>query len=482
MKFRTYLVIMQPPTVALLALTGLAASWVFHWFAPLASHRSEAMPFVVLTLLGPFLAGCIISHTLHVPLHRPFSITLPNLRRNFLQWHVPALALFALLLAQVAGQYDSTLPRPVAASIAFAALCLMLPLEAGLYWYGSSKLLAAVTGTVILAALWANETRTVLLYLPWLTVTGSLALAAFCCQLMFDRQRLRKRARVLLSSMAETPSAEMEQRQTMADTPRLGRSWTHGAVGNSTANWIRAIRHENIGYRARFAKSWMILPLLNLIVLPATAYFQLRLPKITDHQVPLGQFIYRCIWEHEPFGASSALLQKLVLIALFSSTVIAGTLLRPQRLHPISRAQRARLTFILFLLEVGILLFAVFTSIIALSWFSAWQAGWPFRPTTVPDFVVVFLSLAPLIPFLQWLKLRALFSAKKHPMDGTVYMIIYLLGGALFMFVTRSRNWLLSPEGLTVIAIALAASLYAYRAALFRFYRRGDLLQRQPSE
>lgn len=480
MKLRTYLVIMLPNISGMLALVGLAVSAVFQWFAPFASHRTGATSFVVLTLLGPFFAGCIISHALHAPLHRPFSITLPNLRRNFLQWHIPSLALFALLLSQVTSKYDFSMPRPVAASIAFAGLCLMLPFETGLRWYGSTKLLVLITGSMLLAAMWANETRAVLLYLPWLTVMGSLALAALCCRLGFARNRLRDRARKRVLSIEESSSAGEEERQTMADTPRLGRPWTHGAVGHSTFSWIRAIQHETYGYRSRFGRPWVVLPVAYSVIVPAVAYFQLRLPKMIDYKVSLSEFIYRSIWEHEPFGTHGSFPQTIMLF-LFLSTISAGTFLRPQQLYPISRARRARLAFILSLLDVGTQLLAVFTSVIALSWVSAWLAGLPFQPTAVPDFVVVFLSLAPLIPFLQWLKLRAQFSSKFHPTDGTIYMMIYVTGGAIFIFITSWRSWLLSPAGLTITAIAFAISLCAYRVALFHIYRRGDLLQRKSS-
>lgn len=483
MKFRTYLVILLPQVSGLLALAGLALSLVFHWYAPFASHRVGAAPFVALVLLGPFFAGCILSHALHAPLHRPFSITLPNLRRNFLQWHIPTLIILAVLLSHVAARYDRTLPQLVDACVAFAGLCLMLPFETGLRWYGSTKLFAGIACSVVLASLWANETRDVLLYLPWLTIAASLTFAALCCRLCFIRARIRARSRTNVISMAESTMLDEGQRigRPEIDSPRLARSWTHGPIGNSTTNWIRAMRHETSGFRSRYATTLVTLPLTYLVVFPSVAYFQLRQPEMIEHKMPLGQYIHRCLWEHEPFGPHSALLQEIVLMHLFALLIIPGSSLRPQQLYPISRARRARLTFLSSWLDASRQILTVFGGIIALSWLNCWLAGWPFRPTAVPDFVVVLISLAPLISFVHWLRFRAQLSAKRYPLDGTIYMLIYLLGGMIFMLMNTWRPWLLSPTGLITFGIAFVASLFAYRTTVFHAYCRSDLIRRSPA-
>ena len=126
-------------------------------------------------------------------------------------------------------------------------------------------------------------------------------------------------------------------------------------------------------------------------------------------------------------------------------------------------------------------MFIAWSGIIALSWIGALVAGVPFRPTAVPNFVVVSLVGAPFFPAMFWLKLHG----QVRPWERMgVVMFPAICGGmmpALAGSVPALRTWLLSPIGLAVALTALAASLLLYRAALFNFYRRGDLLQRAKS-
>jgi len=485
MKLRTYLALLRLRTLWHIAPGLLLGGGIlFQLFAPRHELRVGAGTFVTLIFLGPILLSKALSQAVQLPMHEPFGLTLPNLRRNLLQWHLPLLAVLALLLAAVGQIRDRSLPWPATASVAFAGLCLMLPHEPGGRWFGSRVLSVVIAGLYLVAALFAGETRSAMQHAPWLTFGLSLGAAALCCGLGFSRQRLRVRARTRLLTLGGTFDPEEVKKHShlaLSRSRRTGGAWTGGVVGASTADWIRVVLHETYGFGGGWMR-WCLKLTLILTVFPLCLYLLLtRIPALSGPPAPAGQMIYQLVWEPHVFGRGSSNTLCIGLLAPLFMSIISAALPRPQRLYPISRERRARLAFFASLIQPSVQLFVGLSVVVALSWIGARLAGVPFRPATAPDFLVEIIALAPFFPALLWRRV----CLQVRPWSQAEPATPLWTGGAMgALFISTSpgcRAWLLSPTGLAFALTASAIGLLLYRRALLNFYRCDDLLQRETS-
>ena len=487
MTLRTYLALMRLWLLWLFVPLMLAGGAIFHKLAPFGEHRIGAEGFITLILLGPIVLSYLLSQAVKAPMHEPFGITLPNLRRNLLKWHLPLLAMLALFLAMLCRGHDRSLPLPVAASVAFSGLCLMLPYEPVGRWFGSHVLAGLIASLYFVAAIFAQETRAAMQYAPWLTFALSLGIAAQCCRLGFARRRLyfrvRNRRRPFEFGALFDPNAAQKREQlALARSKRIGLNWTLRSVGNSTADWLRVVLHETYGATGGWARRFAVLSLIYLTTTFALWYFlHTRTPATGSPRVPFPQLVYQIVWEPHLFGAGRDGALSLVVLMPFYMAAGIIALPRPQHLYPLSRERRARLTFVASLLQAGGQVLICLFGIVTLSWIGALVAGVPFRPTVAPDFVVVSLALAPLLPAMFWMKLRMQVRPWERQLFALFFPACIVMMNKFVVWVPADRAWLLSPIGLAIALTAFAASLLLYRAALFKFYRRGDLLQRQKS-
>ena len=485
MTLRTYLALLRLGTLWLIAPAVLfGGGIVFHLFAPGHEHRIGAGTFVILIFLGPILLSKVLSQAVQMPMHEPFGITLPNLRRNLLQWHLPLLAILAVTLAAAGHARDRSLPLPVAAGVVFAGLCLMLPREPVGRWFGSHVLSGVVNALYLVAAIFARETRSAMQYAPWLTFVLSLGVAALCCWLGFSRQRLRVRAHTRLLTLGGTFDPEEVKKHghlALGRSQHTGRAWTRGVVGDSTASWLRVVLHEGYGFSGGWIR-WCVKLALILTVFPIGLYLLLtRIPGLLGPPAPIGRMIYQLVWEpHGSVGGAKAIFFTAILAPLYLS-VINVALPRPQRLYPISRERRARLAFVASLIQASVQLSAGLSVIVALSWIGARLAGVPFHPTTAPDFLIEMIAFAPFLPALLWRRVCLQVRPWSQAEPATPLWLGCAMGAFYVSVYPASRAWLLSPLGLLVALTATGVSLFLYRRALLNLYRCCDLLQRTSS-
>lgn len=418
-------------------------------------------------VLLPLSLGVTFITMLHEPMHRSLGLLLPGMRARFRRSQFKVIGIGGLLCGALGHWCDESLSLLPLASLAAASFSLALPFEPGWRWAGS-HLAAAVVAGIVPVILWSHgEIRSLFLLHPWLIACLCLVFVGLNFTVAFSRDRWRARANTprvsLLSAMFNPELTALRKKETALQSGsafgRTNASWHGDLTRSSLFNWFRAMRYERNGGRDRslvFATGYIV----GVMLFANFASGNRMILTLYQTVVP-------------PASARGSVDFVFMLIAMWGVQYWGP---RPQRIYPLSRARRARISFALscgqiflnFILTSGVFLV------------TAWGvAAWLGQPITLEHsgrFLMKLTLMLPLLPFLQWCRLHVEVREDKSMLHlSTVCLVLPVFtwqyfGPAWLSYVT-------TPQGAFCWLLLIGVSFGAYYAALRRFYRAGDLLQ-----
>lgn len=420
-------------------------------------------------MLFPMAVGMTLASMLHEPMHRPFGLLLPGARRRFFGSHVIAVSLVALGCALVGHFVDRTLPVAGLAGIAAAALSFALPFEPDFRWSGSRALAGAGLAGAVVAIRCAGEIKGFLLGQPWLGGGVALAIAVINFAAAFSTHERRRRALTPftshLSSFLDPELMALCVKERTARGAPSRRHWRLWPAGGSLRVWLKAMRYERSGRDA-----------------PASLIF--------GWWCAVGLILYAGLKDKAATGFAAAIYSLVELppapASRFHDFPFLMTLLtlslglwapRAGWLYPVSRTRRAQVTFAVSAWQSTLLFVLVTGTVLLSAWIASQWLALPFRVQSAVQFTLSLAVVLPLLPLIQWCLLHG-----EVRRDRTLPLLCGLLSIAPLFLWRTFGGWLathlVSPGGVAVCVLLIGASQFAYYAALRRFYRKGDLIQR----
>jgi hypothetical protein len=146
--------------------------------------------------------------------------------------------------------------------------------------------------------------------------------------------------------------------------------------------------------------------------------------------------------------------------------------------YPLSRRQRAEVSFRGQLVDAGFLLGVVGTCLFAFGSVAGWIVGYEPRFDFMPFFLRVLLVTVVVLPFAHWGRLGLLAASWRRAANSQVTLIfgiiafdIAVLVGAFF----SSALFKSAAVELVVLTVAVLASHGIHRSLLIDYYRTADL-------
>lgn len=449
------------------ALLALPMLWLGRSSAPM-----EPGAFTLLILVVPLWLGAATAKSVQEVLHTTFSETLPGLRIVLQRWFVLSSAAASLAWVLVVHRSHLELPWLPAWMLAWLMMCLSVPSEPG--GFAGSRiatvLVALAVGYVLFVAPWIQAMQAH----PWLFGLAGGASAVGCLRLGFDRNRLRRRA-----GTPRPPSFDVEEdavrqmqhlsRNLLAVGSASGESWSDTWLGNNPRAWTRAAWYENNGRR--------------LLVLAALyPLFNLFAALLSAKSSPLGTaaYVFHSFVDPVELGQAdhAPILFLIVLLVIVVSA--AGTAgLRNDRVYPLSRRDRARVSFRSGL-RFGLVLCATWCLLsLALVLAAKAVAAPPLRLPAVPWFVFELGALLSIFPLLQWGQLIPSRFGCLASLLIAIFVIPLLLAGLGLFFAARILGPPLWCAVATCTVLPLATHVLAW-SWLRWHYARCDLVTAPP--
>ncbi len=440
-------------------------------------------------LLLPLVLGMAHALVIARVIHQPAFIWLPGARRYFRD----GVALTASLAVVVLVIFAQSTVRPALPLFGCAGVILVFfslgllwePLDR---WCGSRALCVFVTAVVVIAYFSVSGVRALLLQFPWIVFVLGCGALPVSIALMFDRERVRERARSLLL-MFGSDSATLA-RERLAKQKKPSADWMREPVGQSLAAWRRVFWHERHGARSRrsfggIALACAVMLMVGLAV-PALIYFAKTKAAITAEN--LAQTFYQVIWFHE---AKNPALPEQWLVGAINASCLAIPLTfamwltfpSATTLYPVSRRTlltlSVRITFLRMLNVAG----GAVAAIVGVAWISSALAGEAFawRPTALFTLPLVQMPFLPLIAMvgLSLVRRPALRYYVVSNTGAFKMIVLLILAVSIGGFLSRFSDVVLTPTGVTVSVAAMlfTSALFVFSAK--RLFLRSDLLARR---
>ena len=483
MNLLVYLRFLRPlRSLVVVAICTLYAGWL--WGQNVLHLDHAAAWFDALAVALPLLLGFFIAGAAHEPMHRPFALVLPNIRRR-----QRAAAAVSVLIAAFAATCGAIWVVPTVSPVAtFGLACAFsaLPcLDRRQWLYGMAGGLAAFLCWLLLGVVAGAKLTLVLNAAPWLFLLGGMAISVASLARGFSRESLRIRSGTLFISyqtgfcshlfhrgMVARWQAEVlahRNRQGKGPSP-AGRDWTVRSVGTTSLDWMRVFWHAKFGARKRnsFLHMQLIFAVMTLgavAVLPGVAYYFGK----KDYWAVLAQ----CAAPDMNMFTEGAIVGigiNFMMILPGMAMLCTMALVTPQLAYPISRVRLARVVFWQSVAQWAVALVVPVTSLFIASLLGQFMSG-QFRPGYgLPALLAIDLSLAVLLPLM----------VAAGTVRGPVLRIITAVpvGMAIFLAVFSRPSWgsyiLTLPAVLGVLA-ATAAGQWLLWHRLHRDYATADL-------
>jgi hypothetical protein len=397
--------------------------------------------------------------------------------------HACVLAVCAAGCAAAAHHRDSA--TPVFAVFGFALAALSCSLPSGNPHSRVARWKNAIAFAVVSAAVWATpELRLFAQAHAAVVGLAGLALAALFFRSALSRAALRSADPRLFTAgcggLAGNPSARQAAMREHWRTSRIvGRSWTHGAVGQSSFHWLRALWHENYGAlpRRRLALSALWIVAIALVV-PGVVLRAATPEPVSARELAMMLYstVYAASAADRDIFALFGVTTTVMTVMFFTVLAVMFAQPRTQHVSVLSREGRARLTHLSSAAQIGLLLFAFGAIGAGAPWVAALAAGIPFQPTGLPPFLRMMLGTLPLLPLWQW---YALAEITPRPLATKFLAILGLIGalvGGGAVGFSDAPPAILWP----CLVLAIAIGQLAHRSAVRRLFRRADLAGSAP--
>jgi hypothetical protein len=430
----------------------------------------------------PCAAGWLFGLVVQEFAHTSFAGQLPGVRRRIAAGYLAMGALVTLMTVFFVAQSE---PRPFGP-------WLMIVLGFGAYCAGGvlldplSKWVTAVNAAVVL--LIAARSRAIAEQAgdhPW--IAGALALTVGAAGLwrLFARRTFRLKPFRLTNPLpgrfSVERTAENERRRIISDhSKKVG--WRSGYLGVGSWAWLRAAHHEvhgGLGWKAfarALSKMWGLL----LIVLVSAWIDKGDMSFLRA----LGYSLYDAMFRSphvEPFGkAGGPYLMVMIIVAIsgFMTALSKPIALGDRLLYPLSREQRARVSFHGGLADAAILFLVLGAGLFAIGHVVGLLVGFEPHFDYMPYYLRALLVTLVLMPLAHWGRFR-LQIARREKAELTIIGIVF--GGAGFVIAVVVGLWFTavlfaSPLAeFAVMAAAFAFTHLIYRKKLQDYYRTADL-------
>jgi hypothetical protein len=450
--------------VALYASMAYGFSKTFLRLDPAAAQLSAYL------VALPLLTGVVIAGAALEPLHRPFALLLPGLRRRQLRFASIATALAALAITSIS-IWTTPAVSPVASLGLVAALLALPQLESHRYRSNLTELGTELTTGILLCLAFGHGLARALNTGPWLCLFGGLAFACFALHRGYARSAARLRShvhfvayqsRALVHFFNPAVSARWQtefkasRQNPSVPAPPPARRRSIQPLGSSSTAWLPVLRELAFGAWRTAGSNWLAWT-IGVALLAGFALF----PSIG---LTRGQPDYFTALAHIIDPRVSINVQFMGAMAFWLSVTL------PTFPLPISRARLGRAVFLHF---VTCWLFALLMPVAVLllpSMVGQWVSGQTLPAFGVRPVFVTTLTLAPLLPLVLDANLNGV---RRHM---TMFLSISLTVILSHFVEKRIALYQLEPVGGLIFAALIAGSLIWMRQRILRHYATCDLL------
>jgi hypothetical protein len=419
--------------------------------------------------LGVFLAGAALE-----PLHQPFALVVPNLRRRMRDLTIATGILLAFGAATVV-----TLTVPIIPFVGALGLSIALPaLPSTDRSSAGNILISRIIIPLILCLLCfegAPALKIAIIAAPVAFLLGGGAMAVAFFAFGFSRGSSRRRSETPFIAIQHiTFSSDQEAaRRALARRHPAGKStstrpWNVRNVGYSTRCWAKVAWHGAFGQIGVW-KSRIIGMMYILVALSVGA----SLPILLAHRSFSTGFFWRFLAMlatpglngfDEPLKPMMPIMLLSSVLSIFRNYVTA---LRSVAPYPISRQRQARVMFMLLLSRCLFVVLLAVCVILGLSLLGQWQSGIHLPTFGLPGLFATAAALAAIV----CINLALLFPGKTRVRMHTASIVSYMVG-------TLALLWLapLSTFKVSLLAVSLAAGAWGLWMRLNRYYLRSDLV------
>jgi hypothetical protein len=429
----------------------------------------------------PAAAGWLAGFVVQEFQHSSFAWSLPGVRRRLAAGYLTTgLALSAVVTFFTSQAASAQNHFMVLGALAMAGYC-----AGGVLLDPFRRSLTALNAVLVVGFVYTSKSLAdAANRYPLGALLVAITLGALAASRLFSRETFRKKPFTPMSPLPGSyylkRSADYERAQQAGNTTR-GSNWRQGYLGAHPWRWARAAALEGYGaltWRSalgRIRGFWILGLLFGL--------HAWRDKGALGFWESLGRTIYETVLHspHAPrFGEIGADPLVPMLIGAVGATLAlwspAG--LKTSLLYPLSRSDRARVTFRAGLVDATTLFLAVGGGLLLLGQTAGWLTGHSVRLDFMPFFLRGLLGTVALMPLALGASLRIRTSGGRSSSDALVWMVLGLIG-----FVVAVVTWSYhfpdfgSPAIEITTSLALVATgQLAYRRWLRRFFAGGDLV------
>lgn len=317
------------------------------------TNHNAIASLVALAVALPLALGLFIAGAAHEPMHRPFALLLPAIRKRQRKF-----AVISVLVASVA-----TTLMTIWATAAFvppmatAGLACALTALPCLRQNGPGGRVASIGTYTLLICLWfgasiGTELALLMNAVPWLFLLGGLIIGVVSILRGFSRESARVRAHTLFLSPQTVlfsyafRSGMRTENQAVPLIPhkkpplgsRQNSRWTVRLVGSAPLDWMQVLWHANFG--ARMRGSFLRIHLRFSVVIAIYGFTMTGIMYLFDDSKGYWDYLAQLA---SPHRASDGILA--MLLQPCSAMIIILGLVTPTIIYPISRYRMARVIF-----------------------------------------------------------------------------------------------------------------------------------------
>ena len=482
MNLRVYLCFLRP--LRSLALVGMYSLIAWAWGGGLVHPLDDTAMNIALTVVTPLLLGLFIAGAAHEPMHRPFALLLPNIRRRQRTAAGVSLILAALMMTCVA-RWVAPAISPVATFGLTSALIALPCLDRHQMLGGAAGGWGAFLGWLLICFFVGSKLVLVMNAVPWLFLIGGLTVSAASLAQGFSRQSLRARVNrlfiahqthlfsyasdlVMTAHWREEVAADKNRRA--KEPARSGRDWGVRTVGAAPLDWIRVLWHASSGRQKRrsflnFQLRFAALVPFSFALLPLIQHFAGRNAN-WEHLVQLAAP------DMALFTMSTGALSLWILLLQPGMAVYYSFLLvTPQLAYPISRERLARVVFWQTFFQWTAALVVPAPTIFLASLVGQVMSGKFLPGYGLPVLLAFDLPLAALLPLM----LAAGAIQRTNLRNLVTLPILFALLALAFTRFWWSHSVLSLPGVLGLLMATLASQWLLWRG-LRRYYTTTDLV------
>jgi len=417
----------------------------------------------------PVIFGFVLTDAVRAPMHHPFGMFLPDLRRHLARWHLGTMGTLTLLCTGMIWKYDSALPPLTVAGIVAVLNLILLPGIWQVIGRVSQLFVLLVLGILTIAMVFPEELRLSILAHPWSIGLGAWALAWFFFHGVFSCRSGKRNAQIpylpfISSSISTRKKAEKSEGRTSSKVKHPS-PWTTTPSDGSLRAWLDVPHYVLTG--KNLIGSFM--PLLRLCVLGGLSAILFA----QNDSGEIDRVLYRFVWFYQKPD-------NLIFWIVILNSIRTTGFLRPSCVYPISRAQQAKVHYLNFVIGMIVKITAIGTTFVLVAWFVANRHDWPRPMLGVVNLFQMLAWLFAVGSLLQGISLR--YKIRQNTNAQSILLVLAFICAVIFsVFVATHLTFIFSLTGVACLVVLIATSQYVYYAVVRRYFRKMDFIMLNPS-